>query len=84
MLKILNHIKNLLFLEWSREEVADPWIISSAIINGYTIVTLEVPSSGLSDKNPNRKAKIPDVAKAFNVETINLFEMMRRLGIRIE
>ena len=88
--EVIQYVKNSksykesAFLEWSREEVADPWIISSAIINVYTIVTLEVLSSGLSDKNPNKKAKIPDVAKAFNVETINLFEMMRRLGIRIE
>ena len=34
--------------------------------------------------SPNKRAKIPDVAKAFGVDTINLFEMMRRLGIKIE
>lgn len=84
MLKTQNYIRNQLFLEWSREEVADPWIISSAAINNYTIVTLEVSSGSLSDKNPNKRAKIPDVAKVFGVDTINLFEMMRRLGIKIE
>ena len=34
-------------------------------------------------KNPNKNAKIPDVAKAFGVKTDNLFYMMRQLGIRI-
>jgi hypothetical protein len=33
----------------------------------------------LRDKNP----KIPDVAKALGVDTIPLFEMMRRLKIKI-
>lgn len=33
--------------------------------------------------NPNRNAKIPDVARAFGVKTHNLFYMMRQLGIRI-
>jgi hypothetical protein len=33
----------------------------------------------LKDKNP----KIPDVAKALGVDTIPLFEMMRRLKIKI-
>ena len=88
--EVIQYVKNSklykesAFLEWSREEVADPWIISSAAINNYTIVTLEVSSGSLSDKNPNKRAKIPDVAKAFGVDTINLFEMMRRLGIKIE
>lgn len=32
---------------------------------------------------PNRYAKIPDVAKAFEVRTNNLYYMMRQLGIKI-
>lgn len=68
---------------WAPGNIADPWLIAAAAVNGYTIITYEVPSGGLSEKNPNRVAKIPDVAKAFDVKTANLFYMMRQLGIKI-
>ena len=69
---------------WSQVTVADPWLIASAAANGYTLVTAESRSSGLSTKSPQKEAKIPDVAVKFAVETINIFEMMRRLGIVIK
>lgn len=68
---------------WAPGNVADPWLIAAASVRGYTIITSEVPSSGLSNKTPNKSAKIPDVAKAFGVKTENLFYMMRQLGISI-
>ena len=66
---------------WGPANIADPWLIAAAKANGYTVVTLEAPSGGLSPKAPNRIAKIPDVAKALGVKTSSLFEMMRTLGI---
>lgn len=68
---------------WAPENIADPWIIAAALANDYTIITTEVPSGGLSKKNKNKSAKIPDVARAFGVKTNNLFYMMRQLGIKI-
>lgn len=68
---------------WAPRYIADPWLIAAAAVNNYTIITAEVPSGGLSLKNPNRYAKIPDVAKAFGVRTNNLYYMMRQLGIKI-
>lgn len=68
---------------WAPEHVADPWLIAAAVVNDYTIITAEVPSGGLSTKNPNRNAKIPDVAKAFGASTNNLYYMMRQLEIKI-
>ena len=68
---------------WAPGNVADPWLIATASVRGYTIITSEVPSSGLSNKTPNKSAKIPDVAKAFGAKTENLFYMMRQLGITI-
>lgn len=66
---------------WVPANIADPWLIAAAKANGYTVVTLEAPSGGLSTKTPNKEAKIPDVAKALGVKTSSLFEMMRTLGI---
>ena len=68
---------------WAPGHIADPWLIAAAAVNDYTIITAEVSSGGLSTKNPNRNAKIPDVAKAFGVRTNNLYYMMRQLGIKI-
>lgn len=68
---------------WAPEHIADPWLIATASVNNYTIITAEVPSGGLSKKNPNKNAKIPDVANAFGVKTGDLFYMMRNLGIKI-
>ena len=66
-----------------KEEVADPWLIAAARANDYTIVTEEQGSKGISPKQKNKDPKIPDVAKALGVDTIPLFEMMRKLKIKI-
>ena len=69
---------------WAQSGIADPWLIASAIANGYTLVTEEVGSGGLSKKNPNKAAKIPDVANHFGTKTINIYDMMRKLHIKIQ
>lgn len=87
--EILQHIqmcgmyKEQALKTWAGDDIADPWLIAAAAVNDYTIITAEVSSGGLSMKNKNRNAKIPDVAKAFGVKTNNLYYMMRQLGIRI-
>lgn len=75
--------KESALMEWAPTNIADPWLIAAVKSNNYTIVTLESPSGGLSKKTPNRSAKIPDVAKAFDVKYITLFDMMRQLGISL-
>lgn len=69
---------------WAPSNIADPWLIAAAKSNDYTLVTQEVKSGGLSKKNPNKYAKIPDVANYLGVKTINVYDMMRRLGITIK
>lgn len=71
---------NLALNTWSGT-VADPWLIAAAAVNGYTLVTMEISNKkNLSSKNQTGKVKIPDVADDFNVETIDLFSMMRKLN----
>lgn len=65
--------------EWSRDSVADPWLIAAAAVKGYTLITMERPVGGLNPKNPCKYAKIPDVANVFQVKTNDLFYMMREL-----
>ena len=69
--------------EWSRNNVADPWLIAVAKSHGLSIVTLEERNSNPNPKNPWRAAKIPDIADQFEVKTANLFTMMRALGFRL-
>lgn len=68
---------------WAQNGIADPWLIASAAANGYTLVTEEVRSGGLSKSNPNRSAKIPDVADYFGTKTTNIYDMMRKLNIKL-
>jgi len=54
---------------------ADPWLIATASTMRLTIVTHETLVS------PNStKVKIPNVAREFEVNWINPYEMIRRLG----
>lgn len=87
---ILNYIrtcgfyKDTAFHEWSLSDAADPWLIAASSAYGYTIVTLEESRGSLSSRQKSSRAKIPEVAKAFGVRTIDLFQMMRELEIRLE
>ena len=69
--------------EWARNEVADPWLIAAAAVNGYKLITFEQASGSLNTKNKSGRVKIPDIAEHFDVEVHNLYYMMRQLGIKI-
>ena len=69
--------------EWARDSVADPWLIATAAVYGYTIVTFETENKGLNSRNPSKNAKIPDVAKKFGVNVKNLYYMMRELNFKL-
>jgi hypothetical protein len=54
---------------------ADAWVIAHAKAYGGRVVSFEVPA-------PNsNKPKIPDVAIRFDIQTINIYQMVRELGI---
>lgn len=69
--------------EWARNEVADPWLIATAAAKGYKLITFEQSAGSLNVKNKSGRVKIPDVAKHFDVEVHNLYQMMRQLKITI-
>ena len=87
--EVLQHIqKNPVYkvatlTEWSRETVADPWLIATAASYNYTIITFEESNTGLSSRTPSTNAKIPDVAQTFGVKTEKLYYMMRELGLKL-
>ena len=69
--------------EWSKESVADAWLLATAAVYNYTIITFETENKGLNSRNPSKNAKIPDVAKEFGISVQNLYYMMRKLSFRL-
>lgn len=59
-------------------ESADYKLVATAMTHGFTVVTHETPSDAV------RRVKIPEPCVAHNVEYINPFVMLRRLGARFE
>lgn len=58
---------------------ADGWLIAYGLVHGCTVVTHEVFSA-----EARRRVPIPNVCSAFGLEWTSLFEMLRRLAVRIE
>lgn len=86
--KVLQHIQNnnsykeTALENWSQEQIADPWLIATAITYNYTIITFE-QSQNIRPDNLYKNAKIPDIAEDFNVKSENLFYLMRTLNIKL-
>lgn len=57
---------------------ADPWVIALAARQRLTVVTNEFPTSFRRKPGAPR---IPDVCDAFELECIDLDELLRRLGL---
>ncbi len=60
-----------------RKSGADPFVVAAAIVKACIVVTEEKKSGG------PEKVKIPDVCRAFGIESIALLEMLRREGLRL-
>ncbi len=56
---------------------ADGWLVAFAKVHGYTVVTNEKP-----EPNSRKAIKIPDVCQQFGVESVNTFDLFRRLGVK--
>lgn len=70
------------FLDTARAEfqqVADGWLAAFAKADGWIVVTLE-------EYDPLRRNKVPlvNVCRAFDVQTITPFEMLRRIRIKLD
>ena len=54
----------------------DPWIIAHAIVKGGAVVTHEQ-----KDSDTSNKVKIPNVCERFNVNCIDVYQMLRDQGV---
>jgi len=58
--------------------VADGWLVAYALANVCIVVTREQFNS-----EAKARIKIPNVCRAFGVQYVDTFEMMRELGVRL-
>lgn len=70
-----HHYKNRAIQEFLETDLADPWLVTFAMSNNWTIVTYEK-----SEPNRQNRIKIPEVCNQFNVRYINTIEMLRELN----
>ena len=57
---------------------ADGWLVAYALSRECVVVTHET-----LDNNIRTRVKIPNICQQFSIEYINLFEMLRRLNIKV-
>ncbi len=57
---------------------ADPWVIAHALVTDGVVVTQEarVPAN-------STKAKIPNICEEFEVPWVNMYQMLRELGVSL-
>ena len=60
------------------QQVADGWLAAYAKANGYVVVTLEE-----FDPMIRKKVPLPNLCRAFDLECITPFEMLRRLNVQL-
>lgn len=68
------------FKDQGKEEFlsgADPWLIAKALTMGGMVVTHE-----RFEAESRRRIPIPNVCRAFGVQTINTFELIQRSGVK--
>lgn len=68
---------------WSKETVADGWLLAIAKEEKYVLVTEEIKNVNLYKGGPVRSAKIPDVAEDIGVECIDRLEFFKRIELSI-
>ena len=64
--------------DFSKTDNADAWVVAYAKANGCLVVTHEQ-----FDLNIMKKIPIPNVCRAFEVQYIDTFQMLRDLGVRL-
>lgn len=64
--------------EFMKENNADTWLIAFAKTHNYTIVTNESLNPEIKKKIP-----IPNVCIHYNIQYVNIFDMLRKLNFKI-
>jgi len=78
------HYTDNVLVNWSREKIADSWLLAIAKKEGFVIVTNETANPNLhTNPNPSKSAKIPDVANELGIECISRNEFFARIDLKV-
>lgn len=86
--RILDYIVNCrLYKEkgaskWVRQEIADKWLVATAMAHDSIIVTFERPNKPGSFPGQASEPKIPIIADHFKASHMDLFKMLRLLKFK--
>lgn len=72
--------RDVSYRQWEPESKADPWLIAAAMVERACIVTNEQAVHPVAANPLKREPKIPDVAAAMGVRTMNLREFYDASG----
>lgn len=73
-----NKFKKTALDAWfANPDIADPWLVASAIVTGNPIVSFEVTVS----PGCRKRIKIPNIAEHFGIPCIGIADYIRSLGI---
>lgn len=68
------------YRQWEPESKADPWLIAAAMVENAIVVTNEQAVHPMLSNPLKKEPKIPDVAAAMGVDTMNLREFYDASG----
>ena len=68
------------YRQWEPETKADPWLIAAAMVEDAIVVTNEQAAHPMLSNPLKKEPKIPDVADAMGVRTMNLREFYDASG----
>lgn len=71
--------------EFAQQDNADPWLISYTVAYNENELSnkLFVVTQETFDPNVKRRIKIPNACRAFNIEHVDVFQMLRALGVKL-
>jgi len=68
---------------WTREKIADGWLVAIAKKENLVIVTSETKNYNLNKNQPNQSPKIPDIADDFRIRCIDMNTFFQEIGLQI-
>ncbi|ENV55377.1 DUF4411 family protein [Acinetobacter baylyi] len=68
---------------WTREKIADGWLIAIAKKDNLVIVTSETKNINLNKNQPTQNPKVPDIANDLGVRCIDMNTFFKEIGLII-
>ena len=68
---------------WTREKIADGWLVAIAKKDNLVIVTSETKNFNLNKNQPTQSPKVPDIANDLGIRCIDMNTFFQEIGLKI-